>query len=121
MSTSRRRREYFEGLGFAFLGLMVLVTTVTGDRRDNNQDKLFQACIVQQVTELTDSLTARTSLTEPDADSVRELITGLLAADGDQAAGQVAIGRYIAAQDRLAKVRKENPIPPFPNGKCEGL
>lgn len=113
-----RRRERLLGIGLVICGLLVAVSTYLNDKRDDRQDRQFQDCITSVVGELTDSLTARSNLTEPDAKSVRVLISDLLKARSE-ADSRKAINEYNTTQERLAGVRKSNPIPPFPDGTCD--
>lgn len=113
-----RRRERLLGVGLVICGLLVAGSSYLNDKRDDAQDKEFRNCITQVVGELTDSLTARSDLTEPDAKSVRELISDLLQAKSPEDS-QAAIKKYNHTQADLADIRKTNPIPPFPDGTCD--
>ena len=113
-----RRRERVLGVGLVICGLLVALSTYFGDKRDDKQDRQFKECITSVVGELTDSLTARSNLTEPAAQSVRDLISELLASKSE-ADSRKAIKRYNETQADLAKVRENNPIPPFPDGTCD--
>lgn len=113
-----RRRERLLGVGLVICGLLVAVSTYMNDKRDDKQDRQFRECITSVVGDLTDSLTARSDLTEPDAKSVRVLISDLLKAE-NEADSRAAIVKYNKTQTDLAKIRKSNPIPPFPDGTCD--
>lgn len=113
-----RRRERLLGVGVVICGLLVALSTYLGDRRDDRQDRQFRECITTVVGGLTDSLTARSNLTEPDALSVRVLISDLLKSKSEKDSRK-AIREYNQTQADLAKVRKSNPIPPFPDGTCD--
>lgn len=113
-----RRRQRRESAGLLILGLVMTVTTIYDSNQRDKQKDEFQECITSVVTELTDSLTARSNLTEPDARSVRELIRDLLKSK-TEADSRKAISAYNATQVEIAKVRKSNPIPPFPDGTCD--
>lgn len=113
-----RRRERLLGVGVVICGLLVALSTYTNDKRNDKQDREFQNCITSVVGDLTDSLTARSNLTEPDAKSVRVLISDLLNAKS-KADSRKAIKKYNGTQEALAGVRKSHPIPPFPDGTCD--
>lgn len=128
----QRRRE------FLFIGLvgLVMATFVSlsiwqshadavrereSKAAEDRQTALFQECITSTVSDLVKALTTRSALTERDAASVTTLINDLLKAQNDEAKGRKIVERYTAEQAKIAKIRKENPFPPFPNGKCEFL
>lgn len=105
------------GLTFLFLAAAVIGSTAYGTHRDNASRTQFKECITDQVHRLTDSLTARAKQTDPASDSVRTLIADLRAAKTPKQS-QAALDRYDATNKAIAKIRRENPIPPFPDGKC---
>lgn len=113
-----RRRQYIESIMLGFLGLMVVISTLYNADQVEDQGTEFEACITSQVTALTDSLSARSELTEPETASVRTLIRDLVNAKTEEQ-GQQAIEEYTRTQSKIDKIRKQNPIPPFPDGKCD--
>lgn len=113
-----RRRQRREGWALMLLGLAMAVSTVYQSHQREVQREDFQDCIVTVVGQLTDSLTARSNLTEPDAKSVRVLISDLLSAKSEKDTRE-AIAAYNKTQAEIARVRKSNPIPPFPDGICD--
>ena len=128
----QRRRE------FLFIGLVALAMATfvalsfwqnhsdaeaekRAKAREDRQTALFQKCITDTVHDLVGALTARSDLADADAASVTTLISDLLKAENDQAKGEKAVAKYVAAQKSITDTRKQNPYPPFPSGKCEFL
>lgn len=113
-----RRRQRREGIALMVLGVAMTVTTIYQTHERNQQKDDFQECITSVVAKLTDTLDARSNLSQGDAKATRDFLLSVPTLDTKEKF-QRALQEYIDAQAKLAKIRKENPIPPFPDGTCE--
>lgn len=123
-----RRRQYLEGVGMVFLGLTVVVSTIVGDRRDDQQDTAratvedsFRSCIIDQVKAIGTSFDARSTLNAQDTKATNKVITDIAtAADrGDSFAIPVALAQFKLDQAAIKKARAKEKVPDFPDGKCD--
>lgn len=126
----QRRREFLfialVGVVMAtFVGLSFWDSHAESEREkkakaaEDRQTALFQKCITDVVGDLVEALNTRSNLALADAKTVTDFINDVLKANGDQAKAQKAVDKYNAERAEIAKIRKDNPFPPFPSGKCE--
>jgi hypothetical protein len=111
---------------FALMGVGLAVQQVSFQAQQNDDDARDikqNTCLITQVTEITAAFEARASLNARDSDTTKRVFEGLKdgLAKQDLVAVQKSINSYIADQEAIAADRKANPVPPFPDGKCEGV
>lgn len=109
-----RRRQYIEGVFLVILG----VFTVTMSLYFQNEDNRQRACLASTVSELTSTLEARADISGREFDAIRAVITEALSAESDRELLAAKV-RYFEAVDAVDRQRRQNPIPPFPEGTCE--
>jgi hypothetical protein len=116
-----RRRQRFEGILVVIIGLGLLASTWYFNNRDEQRRDgiaATQECIAQQFQKLSDTLSARSDLTQRESNAVADvLVTAAAAKSGDEVTE--ALRRYDVERRAIAKARKENPLPNFPTGRCE--
>lgn len=116
-----RRRQRFEGAGLAFLGVMVVVSTIASDARDDDQDKAFRECITDQVRGIGSYLDERSTTTEATNDTITKVILGVATTfpRNDLEGLSDALDAYIDDQKQIKALRENTPVPKFPSGRCE--
>lgn len=114
-----RRRQRVEFAGLICLGLLVVFSTFTSDRRDDAQDVRFKECIVEVVSGIARNSDARAELNKRDTNSTTAVILRVARAGGDGQKISAALADFETEQTEIAADRKRNGVPPFPDGKCE--
>lgn len=104
------------------LGVVVLIlaiATVTLDFRYRAQARDIQRCFHQSFTVLTDILELRGELQERESAAAQELnLVELRGVDSDEEY-LAALRKYERITNEIQRERKENPVPPYPEGTCE--
>lgn len=114
-----RRRQYIEGGGLAALGVLVVLSTLFSDARDDKQDESFRSCIIEQVSGIGNTLDARGAINSRDTEATNRVILTVAGAGGDYAVIKKALDDFETDQAAIATERENTVIPPFPDGKCE--
>lgn len=110
----QRRRERVLGLGMAVLGVAVAYN----GHQDTKQGDEFQRCITEQVQALTTAMDARANLNEAESAATRRVIL-TVARSESRSEFRASLEDYVRVQDEIEKQRRDNPVPAFPDGKCQ--
>ena len=109
-----RRRQLIEGTALILLGVFTILMSFYFRAEDARQ----RACLTDQFHQLSETLTVRGDLVATDSRSTTRVILDVARAT-DQRQVRASLDRYIAQQARLELRRRQNPLPPFPEGACE--
>lgn len=123
-----RRRQRIEGTFLVVIGVLMLLQFQYFQHQDAKQ----RACLVDIVAEQNDAMSRRGDIASQDATvnaeestATRTLIVDVFAAksrEEAQAAFAAAQEKWVAVDKRrqqVAAARRSNPIPDFPDGKCD--
>lgn len=108
-----RRRQRIEGGLIIAIGLLMLWQTWFFNERDAGQ----QECLQENFAALAESLDAREGLTSRESEATQRVIQDVSDSQ-DRATLTRAFNEFKKEQDAIEKVRKQNPIPPYPPGLC---
>lgn len=112
-----KRRQQIEAAILIVLGLFTIGYTVIDGRRDAAVQDEQRSCLVEQVSGITVSVTARGDLNERDSQATTKVILTIAQADNQQQVRD-ALNEYVAEQQEIDNARKAHPVPPFPTGSC---
>lgn len=110
----QRRRERMLGAGMVVLGLGIAYNS----HHIEKQGDEFQECITQQVQALTTAMDARANLNEAESAATRRVIL-TVATSSSRDEFREALAAYVRVQDEIEKQRRDNPVPAFPDGRCQ--
>ena len=109
-----RRRQRIEGTALILLGVFTILMSLYFRGEDARQ----RTCLTDQFHQLSETLTTRGELVSRDSRSTTRVILDVARAS-DKKQVRESLDRYIAQQARLDLQRRQNPLPPFPEGACE--
>lgn len=113
-----RRRQFLLGWAVALIGVLLAVSTLYNDHQRTVDKDAFKACLVSQFGKLAESFTARSDINAKDSASTTNVIKTVASASSSEEV-RAALDAFTREQDAIAKDRKDNPVPPFPAGRCE--
>ena len=108
-----RRRQLTEGVALIVIGLIMVLQGWYFQLQNTNQNE----CVASRFEELSASLAARDRLAQREADAARRINLSELSVSTDEEY-LAALRRYDRETKEISRIRKENPLPPFPVGVC---
>lgn len=109
----RRRQRFIE----LILVPLVILCACGSVIYSNQQSDKQQACMADQFAKLSESLNARSNLSQRASNAVAKVLsTAANAKSGDEVAA--ALREYDRETRAIAKEREEHPLPKFPTGRC---
>lgn len=102
-------------LGFVVLALAVV--TLSTSFYSIREDQAQRACLEDTVSDLGESLQVRAMLSERDSKAKTAVILAASKAQSREDYGR-AFEEFEQEQDKIDQLRADNPVPPFPEGKC---
>lgn len=105
------------------LGIFVLVLsvfTVAEGFYFRHQDGVQRDCIAHAFSELNHTLSVRGNLVDRETRATSKLLTDAIKYEHDGAERARVVRRYLRQIADIQQTRRENPVPPYPEGTCNG-
>lgn len=110
----RRRQRFIELVLVPAVILLSCGTVIYNNEQNERQDE----CQASAFRDLSEVLTVRGELAERDSLNVNRVIATAANATSPEPLRE-AFRDYETERQAITKARDENPIPPFPTGKCD--
>lgn len=120
-------REYYIPIGLALIGVLVAVSAITNNVRNDRQD----ACFAKQFYELSKALNARSEIAAEQSDLAKNFnlditdpkyINPSMMNDDQRRKYRERLQEirivYRLKQEQIEEDRKDHPYPAYPSGKC---
>lgn len=112
-----RKQQYYIGIVVLLLAIFSVVQSI----HFNIQDRRQKECLEDVIRDLTASINTRVEIANLDSQNKTRVIRAVASANAENRPRAVfkALQEFVIEDDRIAELRKKNPVPPLPEGTCD--